>query len=90
MSLLPPKPELPLKTLLMEIRERCSSRLRLNKRSPATKKVARKCNAVERFKKEANVVEDNLHPGLQEQQVLISCAFRFALRALSSSPTKPM
>ena len=73
----------------MEIRESCSSRLQLTKRSPATKKVARKCNAVERFKKETNVLEDNVHPGLQEQQVLISLVLSDLLSGASAPSLQP-
>lgn len=75
--------------LLMEIRESCSSRLRLTKRSPATKKVARKCNAVERSKKETNVVEDSPPTGLQEQQVLIFLVLSDLLSGASAPSLQP-
>jgi len=75
--------------MLMETRESCSSRLRLTKRSPATKKSARKCNTEERLQKETNVVEDNLHPGLQEQQVLISLVLSDLLSGASAPSLQP-
>lgn len=53
------------------------------------KKVARKCNSVEWFKKENNVVEDSLHSGLQEQQFLISLVLSDLLSGASATSLQP-